>query len=236
MGVLYEHWRTDINECFYVGISWSREETRPWDLTPRNPHHGHVVNKLENTGYSVDVRIQAWDLSKDELCELEPLQISYWRALIGDRLTNISLGGEGGEPFNYEDGSYEAFCKAVKEGHAKRSLENKINAEIKRLETLSKRTEEDKERSRRIRSVAVSSGYKNQTPEKKIESSKNRSIAAAKAHAEKTPEKKKADGEAIRLGRIKSKSAPVYKKPFKWARMLYNWHRHSVKPYSFWGS
>lgn len=95
MGVLYEHWRTDTNECFYVGISWANENTRPHDLTPRNPYHGNIVAKLKENNFEVDVRIQAWDLNKEELCELEIMQIAYWRDLIGNRLTNISQGGEG---------------------------------------------------------------------------------------------------------------------------------------------
>jgi len=95
MGVLYEHWRTDTNECFYVGISWANENTRPHDLTPRNPHHGNIVAKLKENNFEVDVRIQAWDLNKEELCELEVMQIAYWRDLIGNRLTNIAQGGEG---------------------------------------------------------------------------------------------------------------------------------------------
>lgn len=93
MGVLYEHWRMDTNECFYVGISWAQEDTRPYDLSPRNPFYGNVVSKIGTD--MVDVRIQADGLTKDELCELETLQIAYWRDFIGDRLTNIAQGGEG---------------------------------------------------------------------------------------------------------------------------------------------
>lgn len=95
MGVLYEHWRPDLNECFYVGISWANEDTRPYDLSPRNPHHGNVLDKLRKKGLNVDVRIQARGLSKDELLEIEPLQIKYWREILGRKLTNITLGGDG---------------------------------------------------------------------------------------------------------------------------------------------
>lgn len=97
MGVLYEHWRPDKNECFYVGISWAAEDTRPYDLTPRNKHYKRIVNKLHLLGLHPEIKIQAdlnW-ITKKELCELETAQIKYWRNLIGKNLTNIAPGGEG---------------------------------------------------------------------------------------------------------------------------------------------
>lgn len=103
MGVLYEHWRPDLNECFYVGISWANEETRPWEMNHRNRRHISVQEELFEKGLVAEVKIQAEDLNKYELCELEKLQISYWRDLIGDRLKNMHAGGVWEDGFNDDD-------------------------------------------------------------------------------------------------------------------------------------
>jgi hypothetical protein len=100
MGILYEHWRTDLNECFYVGASWSNPDTRPYGLEDRNPKHLSVQNEVKLNGGKVEVRIiDCSCLTRDELSELETYQIAYWRELIGERLVNIAKGGQG---FNFE--------------------------------------------------------------------------------------------------------------------------------------
>jgi hypothetical protein len=238
VGVLYEHWRTDLNECFYVGISWSQEDTRPYDLSPRNPFHEHVVSKVIKSGFKVETRIQAsadW-LTKEILGEVEKLQIKYWRELIGDRLTNISLGGEGGVPFNYEDGSYERFCEAVKLGHSKRSQERKKLATIKRFKTLNSRSEEEKKKTEKKRRLSITKGYADQTPDKKEESSRIRSLSAKKAHASKTPEEKAAHGAAISAGRASRRNDPSYSKPLKMLSLFYRWWQSSVKSQHYFGA
>jgi hypothetical protein len=103
MGVLYEHWRPDLNECFYVGISWANEETRPWDMNDRSSRHISVQEELCRNGLATEVRIQAENLDKDELCELEKLQILYWKNLIGDRLKNTHPGGIWTNGYNNEE-------------------------------------------------------------------------------------------------------------------------------------
>jgi hypothetical protein len=96
MGVLYEHWRTDINECFYVGISWAHEDERPWDMDDRSDDHLIVQDEVTKNGGQVEVRlVECAHLTKKELGQFECLQIAYWRELIGDRLVNGTLGGEG---------------------------------------------------------------------------------------------------------------------------------------------
>ena len=238
MGVLYEHWRTDLNECFYVGISWAQEDTRPYDLSPRNYFHGNVVNKVIENGFKVETRIQAdadW-LTKEILGEVEKLQIKYWRELIGDRLTNISPGGEGGVTFNYEDGSYERFCEAVKLGHSQRSQERKQLATIKRFKTLNSRSEEEKKNTEEKRRLSISKGYSDQTLDKKEESSRIRSLAAKKAHASKTPEENTAHSAAISAGRTSRRNDPSYSKPLKMSRLFYRWWQSSVKSKYYFGA
>jgi|688.fasta_scaffold536333_1 hypothetical protein len=237
MGVLYEHWRLDTNECFYIGKSMGKNPyKRAYNLSPRNNHHKNIVNLLDDIGL-IEVRTSEFPgITKKALNNLEVLAIAHWKMYVGNRLTNVAKGGDGGVPFNHDDGSYEKFCLAVKEGHARRSEENKLNATVKRFETLNSRSEEEKITTSKKRSKSISDGYAAQTPEKKLESSLKRSAAATLAHASKSPEKKKADGEAIRLGWLKKKSSPGYVKPFKWGRLLYTWHRQDIKPHRFWGS
>lgn len=96
MGVLYEHWRPDLNECFYVGASWVQPEARPYEMDGRHPDHVCVQKALAEEGLSVEVRlIECGHLSDSELGELEVLQIAYWKDMIGDRLVNKAKGGEG---------------------------------------------------------------------------------------------------------------------------------------------
>ena len=89
MAVLYEHWRADLNECFYVGVSWAREDSRPYNFTSRNKHYGRIISKLRKSGLKPEVKIMASNLTKKEALELEVSQISYWRRIIGKRLTKI---------------------------------------------------------------------------------------------------------------------------------------------------
>ena len=96
MGVLYEHWRPDLNECFYVGVSWKNPETRPYEMKDRNEDHIRVQEELSAQGLAPEVRvIDCPSLIDEELGELEAFQIAYWKDLIGDHLVNKSKGGEG---------------------------------------------------------------------------------------------------------------------------------------------
>jgi hypothetical protein len=62
----------------------------------RNYRHIEVQKELAEKGLSPEVRlVECAHLSKDELGEFERLQISYWKNLIGKRLTNIGHGGAG---------------------------------------------------------------------------------------------------------------------------------------------
>jgi hypothetical protein len=96
MGVLYEHWRPDLNECFYVGVSWANGDTRPYELSNRNEDHIKVQKELVEKGLDPEIRIiDCPSLSKKDLHQLERYQIVYWKDLVGDRLTNKANGGQG---------------------------------------------------------------------------------------------------------------------------------------------
>ena len=96
MGVLYEHWRTDTNECFYVGMSWASEDVRPYDMFMRSDDHKSIQKEVKENGGVVETRlIECSFLTKSELHQLERYQIEYWYDLIGDRLVNKASGGQG---------------------------------------------------------------------------------------------------------------------------------------------
>jgi hypothetical protein len=95
MPVLYEHWRPDLNECFYIGISWAMEETRPYDMDNRNYRHFKVQDELSEQNLVPEVRIQSFpNITEEKLKDLERTYIAYMRSHIGDRLTNIHPGGD----------------------------------------------------------------------------------------------------------------------------------------------
>lgn len=90
---VYEHWRPDLGQCFYVGRG---PASRANNLHPRNrnKHHGRVVQKLHGLGLCVEVRIFAGGLSFTEANAIEITRIAHYRKL-GHPLTNQTDGGEG---------------------------------------------------------------------------------------------------------------------------------------------
>lgn len=92
MFYVYEHWRTDRQECFYVGKG---KGNRAYAMSRRNKHHQAIVAKLHRTGYAVEVKIVASGLSEEQAYSLEIERIAFWKD-IGADLANISIGGIGG--------------------------------------------------------------------------------------------------------------------------------------------
>jgi hypothetical protein len=88
---VYEHWRLDRDECFYVGKGQGK---RAFSMKNRNKHHQAIVAKLGRMGSSFEVRMVAVGLSEKEAFDLEKTRIAFWRAVKVD-LTNLTNGGEG---------------------------------------------------------------------------------------------------------------------------------------------
>lgn len=86
---VYEHWRPDTGECFYVGKGKGR---RAWKMRDRNSHHTSIVSKLTSLGMCVDVRIISSDLSECDAFTLEATKIAEYGR---DNLANLTDGGEG---------------------------------------------------------------------------------------------------------------------------------------------
>lgn len=89
---VYEHWRLDKDECFYVGFgSTSRRAHSKHD---RNKYWKNIVNKLEKNGSTFEVRIVKDNLSKEDALNLEIERIAFWRSM-EIKIVNMTNGGEG---------------------------------------------------------------------------------------------------------------------------------------------
>jgi hypothetical protein len=89
---VYEHWRPDRGECFYVGKGKGR---RANELRyNRNRFHKFIQAKLSRLGTTVEVRIVANGLNESEAFVLERERIALLRA-DGADLANRTDGGEG---------------------------------------------------------------------------------------------------------------------------------------------
>ncbi len=95
MGLVYEHWRPDTNECFYVGASREAMDERPYEYFRDNDKYMSVIKILNSKGMLPFTKI-IWDeLVYETTGAYEKIRISYQRALLGDKLTNKALGGFG---------------------------------------------------------------------------------------------------------------------------------------------
>jgi hypothetical protein len=88
---VYEHWRPDRDECFYVGKGFGR---RANVMYARNRHHTAIQAKLSRLSMCVEVRLVAEALSEEEAFKLECERIAFWRSA-GMDLANLTRGGEG---------------------------------------------------------------------------------------------------------------------------------------------
>ena len=96
---VYEHWRLDRDECFYVGKG---KGNRAYSMRDRNRHHQAICAKLSRIGSAFEVRIVASGLPEQEALDLECKRIAFWRNF-GCDLTNLTNGGEGISGFKHSD-------------------------------------------------------------------------------------------------------------------------------------
>lgn len=88
---VYEHWRLDRDECFYVGKG---KGGRAYSMKKRNAYHKAICAKLSRQGLAMEVRIVATGLSEESAFALEMERIKFWRGF-GVDLANMTNGGEG---------------------------------------------------------------------------------------------------------------------------------------------
>ncbi len=87
---VYEHWRLDRDECFYVGKGQGR---RAYVRGGRNVHWTNIVSKLDRIGSGYEVRLVATGLTEDQAFSLEVERISFWKDKVD--LCNKTDGGDG---------------------------------------------------------------------------------------------------------------------------------------------
>lgn len=89
---VYEHWRTDRGECFYVGKGHGR---RAYDMRRgRNRWHKFLQAKLSALGTAIEVKIIADGLSERDAFDIEVERIAFWKN-DGADLCNLTIGGDG---------------------------------------------------------------------------------------------------------------------------------------------
>ena len=110
---VYEHWRLDRDECFYVGKG---RAGRAYSMKNRNRHHQAIVAKLSRIGSAFEVKMVAAGLSEADAFALEIDRISFWREA-GVDLTNMTDGGEGISGLRHSDET-KALWSAQRKGRA----------------------------------------------------------------------------------------------------------------------
>jgi hypothetical protein len=216
-GLIYEHWRLDTNECFYIGKAMGTDPyARANNLNRNNRYHKRIVKKLEGTGL-IEVRTAVFHgIKKAELNNLERLCIAHWRMHIGNRLTNKTAGGDGGDTYEFKTPEELAEISAklsasVKTARARRTPEEskeagrKISAgkrnlppeEVaksheKRLATIAAKSESEKAETKKRQSEAAKKREALMPSEKKISRGLNNGAAQKKAQAKKTKEERSA--------------------------------------------
>jgi hypothetical protein len=88
---VYEHWRLDRDECFYVGKG---KGGRAYKMRDRNRFHTAIVQKVQRDGSAIEVRIVASGLTEEGAFSLEKERIAFWRNAGAD-LANATNGGDG---------------------------------------------------------------------------------------------------------------------------------------------
>lgn len=86
---VYEHWRLDKDECFYVGKGKGKRAYS----SNRNQHWKNIVAKLERVGSAWEVRIVKSGLSEKDAFDLEIERINFWANKVD--LSNKTGGGLG---------------------------------------------------------------------------------------------------------------------------------------------
>ena len=112
MAYVYEHWRPDTNQCFWVG----KGTTFRYRVYRRNRHYNNIAAKLKKYGLKIEVRFVAAGLSDEDAYQVEIDRILFWKEH-GVPLTNAATGGRGGM----------SGIKRSTEARAKQSATIKIN-------------------------------------------------------------------------------------------------------------
>lgn len=91
---VYEHWRTDTNQCFYVGKGTTE---RALSTRQRNRIHCAIRDRLESSGLRVEIRIVSSRMTERAAHMLEIQLIRRYGKIYDGTgtLANFTNGGEG---------------------------------------------------------------------------------------------------------------------------------------------
>lgn len=141
---VYIHTRLD-GVVFYVGIGL---EKRPYDSRQRNPHWHYTVAR-----HAYEVTILHQDLSWEDACIIERDLIKKYRGISGEKLCNITDGGDGMMGWVASDITRRRMSVAAMGNQNslgfKQSEETK--AKVRAVHLGAKRSEETKEKMRQAR-------------------------------------------------------------------------------------
>ncbi len=115
MPLVYEHWRPDTNECFYVGVSivlnGAGALKRANSFVRQNQYYMNIVNKLKIAGLRPIVKIVDYYVLPESAKCREKMQIAFRRALLKDKLTNVTEGGDGTVGYKYSPEQIKKYKK-----------------------------------------------------------------------------------------------------------------------------
>jgi hypothetical protein len=72
---VYEHWRTDIDQIFYVGMG---SNGRAFEIWNRSKAYKQLVNQLRALGAQIRVKIIHENLAEAEALSIETKLIKFW--------------------------------------------------------------------------------------------------------------------------------------------------------------
>lgn len=124
MFYVYEHWRLDREECFYVGKGKGK---RAYETRNRNRHHKAIVAKLSRIGSAFEVRIVAFGLSEEAAFELEKERIVFWRQAGAD-LVNLTDGGDGIYGFKHSEETKQKMKESAFKANTEEVRRKKSNS------------------------------------------------------------------------------------------------------------
>lgn len=194
---VYEHWRLDRDECFYVGKGHGK---RAYNMRHRNQHHKAIQGKVGRTGFAIEVRIVAFGLTEEQAFHLEIERISFWESA-GIDLANHTKGGTGTVGYKFTDAQKQTLSSVVKEYYANeenrkktsKATKNGMTLEVRAKISVSKKNMPQEQRDR------IAKQQKNMSAEQ-------RALRAEKVrmyNANMTPEQRAAKAEKGRINAMK---------------------------------
>lgn len=148
---VYEHWRTDKNEPFYVGKGCGHRAYLFGKKYGRNLHHQAIAKKLSLLDLKIDVKIVARFDTAAEAFSYEMERIAHWLSL-GMELVNRTAGGDG-----LRDPSIETRAR-ISAWHKGRKPSEETRARMRASQA--KRPRQTPEQIEKARVNRIAKGYK----------------------------------------------------------------------------